>query len=300
MTVAEISPSGYVALYRPHFSVYDSPAFIELNAPKVEAVRYLALTESDSSPLVAQAFGLRNGRFRAPFSAPFSAPLLAPEASPDHLKHFYRQLPDVLGAEVSLTLPAQCYPPVFVPDGLRTDDFNYHYPLERVADFESHLSRSGRYSHRRALRHPFEFVPTDDISRAYEVIRINREAMGYPLAMTLDQVKATAPITHGRFFILSLMGRDVAAAVVFQPVPSVAQVIYWGDIPEARPYRAMNSLPWHLFRWYADNCPDIKIIDIGPSSTDGIINRGLAAYKLSIGCIETLKPSVILPAPVSL
>lgn len=294
MVIKEISLDRYAEMFPQDHSVYDSPAFIRLNVYKVPEIKVLALQNEDGKLLVAQVFGLKADGWHAPFSAPFSVPVVAPEAGGEEVLEFYRQLPVMLGADVTVTFPAECYGSYPLPEGDVVNDYNYHYPMSRLADYESFLSRSGRYSHHRALKHDFLFEATDDIARAYEVIRLNRKAMGYPLAMTLDQVIETAPITDARFFVLSLGGIDMAAAVVFHPMPGVGQVIYWGDVPQARPFRAMNSLPWHLFNWYASNCPHIHTIDIGPSSTDGILNRGLADYKLSIGCCETPKPTVKL------
>lgn len=296
MPVIEISPFDYARAFGRGPSAYDSPDFLSLNSYKVPQVRIVALTDSLGRPLVAQAFGLKADGWHAPFSAPFSCPAVAEGIGDDEILSFYKSLPAFLGGDVHLTFPAECYGKRLIPDGNVINDYNYHYPLSRLSDYEAFLSRSGRYSHRRALRHPFEFSVTDDLSRAYDVIRINRESMGYPLAMSLEQVRDTAPITGARYFVLSLDGRDMAAAIVFNPMPEIAQIIYWGDVPEARPFRAMNNLPWHLFIWYAEHCPETKIVDIGPSSTDGVLNRGLADYKLSIGCVETPKPSVTLCA----
>lgn len=292
MKIVEISLDRYARLLPETHSAYDSARFIALNSAKVPRVRVMALTDDSGEIVVAQAFGEKSHGWHAPFSAPFSVPYVAGEGAEID---FYRQLPGALGAPVHLTLPAQCYHAgIDTSAGEAVLDYNYHYPLERVAAYESYLSRSGRYSHHRAMKHDFKFERTDDIARAYDVIRINREALGYPLAMSLEQVVATSPITRGLYFVLSLDGRDVASAVVFHPMPGIAQLIYWGDVPEARQFRAMNSLPWHLFSWYAEHRPDIGLIDIGPSSTNGVINRGLADYKLSIGCIETMKPSIVL------
>lgn len=295
MKVVELTPEQYASLYTPECSVYDSPEFIALNVRKTLDVKLMGLSDGGGKIYVAQAFGLKRNGWRAPFSAPFSIPLKSPEARAGHIRQFYGMLTEELGQKAEITFPADCYGFNDVPEYEDTIlDYNYHYPMERLQDYESHLSRSGRYNHHRAQKHPFKFIETHDIARAYEIIKKNREAMGYPLAMSLDEVMRTSPITHGRYFVLTLDRRDVAAAVVFHPVPGVAQVIYWGDIPEARQFRAMNSLPWHLFNWYAHHYPEIHTIDIGPSSTDGEINRGLADYKLSIGCVETYKPTIIL------
>ncbi|MDE6300094.1 MAG: hypothetical protein K2M19_00055, partial [Muribaculaceae bacterium] len=196
MPLIEISLDDYAAIFPTGHSVYDSPAFIALNSHKVSEVKIMALVDHDGRPLVAQTFGLKADGWHAPFSAPFSAPVITLNGSEADVKAFYESVREALPEGVALTFPPECYGAVHIPEGRTVHDYNYHYPLARLADYESHLSRSGRYSHRRALRYPFEFTHTEDIPRAYEIIRLNRAAMGYPLAMSLAQVPETAPVTR--------------------------------------------------------------------------------------------------------
>ena len=44
----------------------------------------------------------------------------------------------------------------------------------------------------------------------------------------------------------------------------------------------MNVLAYRLFEYYSKR--DIDIIDIGPSSIDGVPDYGLLEFKESIGC----------------
>ena len=268
--------------------VFGSAQFNELNRHKAEKIKAMALFE-DETAVCGQIFGLKDGEWRAPFSAPFSAPSLNGATDPaDFYNHIKARL-----ERVRLVWPAPFYPAPPCPVGSKVvEEYNYHYPLERFSHFEDHLSRSGRYNHHRALKHDFEFIKTDDIRRAYDIIAANRRAMGYPLAMTLAQVSDTVRIVPADFFLLRLNGEDIASAMLFHTAKGIAQVIYWGDLPAGRPARAMNHLAWRVFGWYASNRPDVSIIDIGPASSDGILNKGLADFKLSLGCVETRKPTL--------
>lgn len=278
-------------------TVYDSAAFNLLNAPKAERVSALCGFSAEGKPLVGQIFGLRDGLWRAPFSAPFSAASVnCRECRESLISEFYAKVPAILGGNLRLVWPSEFYGTGRPPQADEVlIDANFHYDMTRFADFEVHLSRSGRYSHHRALKHPFDFFKTTDVRRAYAVIEANRRAMGYPLAMSLEQVLATVsgPV-HADFFVLTLDGVDIAAAMLYDAAPSVMQVIYWGDLPQARPARAMNHLAWRVFSWYAANRPDIRIIDIGPASSDGVRNEGLCRFKLSLGCIETPRPTLTI------
>ncbi|MDO4320659.1 MAG: hypothetical protein Q4C34_08795, partial [Bacteroidales bacterium] len=207
---------------------------------------------------------------------------------------FYRGIARMTGSQLKVVLPPPPYWPVAAPAiGRLVADANFHYDMARFADYERWFSRSGRYSHHRGLKTDWRFEKTDDIPRAYAVIDANRRAMGYPLAMSLEQVIATVsgPV-DADFFVLSHDGIDLAAAMIYRVTPDAMQVIYWGDLPLARPLRAMNHLAWRVFGWYAGNRPDIRTVDIGPSSSDGVRNEGLCQFKLSIGCTETIRPTL--------
>lgn len=292
MHLGELSLQDFDNVFTSPPSVYDSARFNLLNAAKADALKAVALFDSDDHPIVGQIFGQKDGIWRAPFSAPFSSPSFIGGHRAE-IPEFYRILPEFLNGPVRLVLPPELYAP-YVPEGDAVIDTNHHYPLSRLADFEAHLTRDGRYNHHRAAKHPFELIETADIPRAYSIIAANRAAMGYPLAMSLAQVLGTIKIIPAHFFILTLDGRDAAAAMVYRVTTSTAQVIYWGDLPEFRPCRAMNALAFKLFSWYAAHEPEVKVIDIGPSSSGGILSPGLAHFKESIGCLSTPKHTIQL------
>ena len=176
-------------------------------------------------------------------------------------------------------------------------DYNYHYPLEQAADPEAHMNSQARNKYRNAKLHPYSFATTADIDAAYEVIRLNRQSKGYPLAMSLQQVKATVrpqgPV-KADFFLLTdtATGENAAAAMAYHAAPGIIQIIYWGDAPGHAAARPMNLLPFHIFNHY--RAAGMRIADIGPSSSAGIPSPGLCRYKESIGCRLSLKPTFTL------
>lgn len=286
----ELSLSDFDRAF-PHQPIaYTSGEFNGLNASKAESVKALALRENGGELVAGQIFGLRGGEWRAPFSAPFSC------LAGSHIYNnvYYAEARNALGGSIRLVLPPEIYGAAPSPHNAEVvyEDANYHYPLEQFADYEAHLSRAGKYNHHRALKHIFEFFKTDDVARAYGVIAENRRAMGYPLAMSLKQVEETIKIIPADFFVMQLEGKDVAAAMIYQAAPGIMQVIYWGDLPEGRYARSMNRLAWEVFGWYSRNRPEISIIDIGPASSEGILNDGLVQFKESIGCVRSSKLTV--------
>lgn len=296
MTVREIALEEFESVFPSAPAVYASAAFNILNRDKADRIAAFAACDGDGRPVLGQIMGLRDGRWLAPFSAPFSAPSAHGPVSVEALDEFYGAVRAHTHSPLRIVCPPPFYSDTAHPTiGRIVEDANFHYEMARFADYEKYLSRSGRYSHHRGRKTDFEFTKTDDIPRAYAVIEANRRAMGYPLAMSLDLVTRTVGGTvDADFFVLSHIGQDVGAAMLYSVTPGIMQVIYWGDLPHIRPARGMNYMAWRIFGWYADHRPDIRIIDIGPSSSDGVRNEGLCQFKLSLGCIETPKPTIYI------
>lgn len=292
MSVREITIDEFSNLFEVNPTAFDTAAFARLNASKAERVTAYAGINDRGEAVIGQIFGQKEGMLCAPFSAPFSLPTIKGEAD---TTEFYNEVARKARRDIKLVWTPECYDLADAPvSATAIKDFSYHYPTSRFAEYERYLSRSGRYNHNRALKHNFEFFRTDDIERAYSIIKANREAMGYGLAMSLEQVLETIKIIEAHFFILTLDGDDAAAAMLYRVTPSIVQNIYWGDLPQSRHARAMNHLAWRVFGWYAERMPQVKIIDVGPASTEGVLNEGLSQFKLSVGCIETVKPTILI------
>lgn len=305
MIVRMIEADEYFGMFPRALTVYGQRSFLELNAPRAEAVRLFAGFDAKGSPRLGLALGLKQGRWLAPYSAPWGEISCNRPQSMETIYDFASELAHMLeGNPVSIALAPALYDPEMLPKehavlgnlASRTAlDINYHYPLERFDAFEQHLSSAARNKYRAAMRQGFEFEAGADPQRAYAVIAANRQSKGYPLAMSLEQVLATvAPAGPAKadFFVMSREGEDVAAAMVYRLTPKVAQVIYWGDAPGHSAERPMNALPWFLMGYYRRM--GLEIVDVGPASTAGVPNPGLCEYKESIGCLPSVKPTFIL------
>ncbi len=307
MEIQEIDRDLFDELY-PSQHVYNSTAFAELNNNKVECVHYLSF--SDTKPRFGIILGERDSVLRSPFSAPFGGftqrgmqSLAKMETAADRLIEY--------AAERSLDLDITLPPLVYNESQLskwasvlmnkmqvRCVDLNYHTDLMRFPDYIHIIDRSARNKLNHALQQNFNLVQLDsryhtDVARAYEIIRRNREERSYPLRMTLEQVWQTVNSTiRADFFVLEHEGNDVAAAQVFHSADSVAQVIYWGDIREYSALRPMNYLAYSVAKHYYE--AGLRILDIGPSTENGVPNHGLCEFKEDTGCSVTLKYSFIL------
>lgn len=303
MQVRLTSPQEYAEAFPEHRHIYASPQFIATVAGKVDAVRHF-IGFDGNHPRMGIVLGYSGGQWRCPFSAPFGDIECRKPQALEHIYDFISELRHTLADDpISITLPPAFYSPDHYAalTGVLANfakstvwDYNYHYPLSQAADPEAYMNSQARNKYRNALLHPYRFELTTDIDAAYEVIRQNRESKGYPLAMSLDQVKATVspqgPV-KADFFLLTDQetGQHAAAAMAYHAAPGIIQIIYWGDAPGHAAARPMNLLPFRIFAHYREQ--GARIVDIGPSSSAGIPSPGLCRYKESIGCRLALKPT---------
>ncbi|MDE6346893.1 MAG: GNAT family N-acetyltransferase [Muribaculaceae bacterium] len=299
--LVSVTPDDFDRFFPKPSTAFGSAAFNMLNSGNAERVECLVGCDASGSPVMGLIAGLRDGAWRSPFSAPMAAISWRNDPSIATVESFLRKVTEYL-APIPLRI---VLPPSFVAPSMLsqiagtamnmashvTADFNFHYDLSLFPDFEKHLTPSARNKYHQSLKAGFIFDAAD-IARAYAVIRANRTAKGYYLAMTLEQVEATAEAIDIDAFVLSLDGTDVASAIVYRIAPGVAHVVYWGDTPGFERMRPMNILPYHIFSHY--HSLGFNIVNIGTSSTDGVANHGLCSFKSSLGCTLSLIPSLLI------
>jgi len=301
MQIDIVRPEEYRQLFPHPLHVFNSVDFTQLNRDKCTSVQYLCFSENKAR--IGLSMGERDGLFRSPFSAPFGG---FDANQPDRIE-YYEEAVNLLkghlaaaGKPLKIVLPPTVYGSytakmynAFVRGGaqLLFSELNYAYELDRFADYESYLDRSARKNFHNARQYPFEFLELgrtpENIARAYEVIRANRESKGYALQMSLESVLQTAGVVLAEFFVMSLDGADVAAAMVYPVTEGINQVIYWGDAPGYTDCRAMNYFTFKVFEHYYKK--GLKVLDIGPSSVEGVPNYGLCSFKENLGCTVSLR-----------
>lgn len=308
MIVREVSAADYRNRFPHAGHVFNSVPFVSLNSSKVKKVLYL-LIEDEGRIRFGLILGDRGDMLASPFSAPYGG---LEYSRDERIEKVNEALEAVAGfgrekgLPVRLTLPPPFHSPemnmkmtaalVNRPGALSHTDYNYHYELHRVTDFEKWLSPSTRRNFHTSLKSNFQFERLDNtpgnISRAYEVIRINHESLGYPLRMSRQAVIDTAEVVKADFFILTLDGKDVAAAQIYHVAPGIVQLINWGDLPDCRALRPMNFMAWKVIEHY--HTEGETIYDLGPASEDGIPATGLCDFKEGLGCNLTMKFTFII------
>ena len=308
MKIVEVEAKEYREIFAKPAHAYNSVEFAQLNSHKAERLHHLVF--DDSGARLGIILGERaDGVMYSPFSAPFGG---FTTNRPQQFEYFDMavELLKEYGAgrdkRIVITLPPDLYDRRQIPLAVnalcrhaetRFVDVNYHFALSDFEHYIQNIERNARNKLNHAMKENLIFNKvergdSDGAARAYGVIRRNREEQGYPLRMTCDEVMRTAEIIPADFFLLSHGGRDIAAAQVFHVAEGICQLIYWGDLREYSGMRPMNLLAYRVFEHYRKQ--GLSILDIGPSTEDGVPNYGLCSFKKSIGCMASNKFSFLL------
>jgi RimJ/RimL family protein N-acetyltransferase len=298
--IIEISPKEYneIFLLKSIYPVYNSVDFSELNKHKCDNVHYLIF--KDSKIRLGLIIGVKANFAFSPFSAPFGGfSFLNDKISIDKIDESIQSLDDYLKENqlngIKIVLPPLFYNVLFLSKLINSFnrnhytishiDLNHIFHISSISEnyIENILHRDARRNLKIALKQNLLFKKTNDIELVYNVIATNREVRGFPLRMTLEQVKETIKTINCDTFIVQLEEVTIASAVIFHITPKIVQVIYWGDIPDYSALKSMNFLAYKIFEYYKQT--NIEIIDIGTSTENGIPNYGLCDFKESIGCI---------------
>ena len=301
MNIFEISSKEYQEIFTTPYHIFNSSAFNELNKYKCDRIHYLIFR--DSKIRLGLILGKRDNDVFSPFSAPFGCFSFVNEhVDINEIDQSIQVLDDFLIekkiSSIKFILPPLCYNESFISQLINS----FHRNLYKIVSvdlnhifitsfFESNYSqkiyRNARKNLNIACKQNLIFQKTEDIDLVYDIISKNRKSRGFPLRMTLEQIKETIKILHYDAFVIRLNQDYIASALIYHVANKIVQVIYWGDMPEFSSMKTMNFLSYKIFEYYKHS--DISIIDIGPSTENGVPNYGLCEFKESIGCTVTPK-----------
>lgn len=287
---------------------YNQMEFCDFNKQKVNEVHYLLISDGKKERFVIP-FGEQDGCLSAPFSAPFCLPgEISKVTSAKHYMEAMQALEEYAKAinarKIRITFPPFLYGERQISYWLNAAllcnwkiaglDLNYAFNLKKIQEagyknvIAYNAKKNLRIAHEKGNR-LYCCSSEEDFEKAYKIIQTNRESKGYPLKMSFGQVEWTRRYVKGQWFSV-INGEDqIAAAVVFPVTKHVAQVIYWGDVPE-NTCKAVNFLAEQLVSYYMDR--GFLYLDIGPSTDCSSPNYGLISFKESIGCEASSKMTI--------
>lgn len=308
MDLLRVEANEYNELMTNHLHVFNTIEFAELNKDKCIQVHYLIIRNKKVR------FGIILGEKENGLYSPFSAPCGGFDYFREEPVEYYDEAVRLLkgygesvGKKIHIVLPPMIYNETHISKTISALyrhggeveylDLNNHYDLARFKNYDAYIARMARKNLNNSIQLNLPFIKLNtqnpkDVERAYEVIKKNREARGFPLRMSLQAVLDTVSILDADFFIMTYEGVDVAAGQVYRISPEINQVIYWGNIVEYAHLRVMNIFTYKVFEYYCNQGG--KILDIGISTDHSEPNYGLCDFKESIGCEFSLKYTIKL------
>lgn len=307
MKIKSVDYLEYLQKIKNPFSIFDTVEFARLNAHKINEVLYLIFF--DENEII---FGLICGRDGESIKAPYSAPYACFSCVKKNVKirHYINAINAFLkyAKNLNLTSIYIALPPIIydidhiskIYNSLYALNFeiyqcdvNYQYDLRMFeSNYPDKLDLKARQKLKSSYKNNLSFVKTDNFEEVYNIISLNRVNKGYPLHMSLQDLKKMFDICDvDLFMVLDANNQSIASAILYKASKEVMQVIYWGDICMDKKLNPMNFMAYKLFSYYSDNNLQIKYVDIGISTENSIPNIGLCDFKQSIGCSASVKIS---------
>ena len=302
MDIIEVDKETYSKTVTNPFCKFETAEFADLNKTKADVVKYFIFNNGKNRfGLIA---GIKDGVLKLPFSASFSC---FSEITKKNRIEYYSEAVEALIKWAKQNLIKEIIfntPPIFydvehiskmhnalLNAGFKQAEYNLNFEFY-LDDFDenylANIQRNARKNYNTALRNNLVFEKTDDVETVYKVIKQNRDEKGYPLWMSLDDIIETSKIIPSDYFLVRTQtGIPIAAAFVHNINGDVLRVNYWGDIREYEEMRPINFLSYNLFKYYKEQGK--KVVDIGPSTNDGVPDYGLCNFKESLGCKASAK-----------
>lgn len=308
MEVFEVTHEKFGKIICNPFHIYGNADFNHLNEYKCDSIHYLLFKEEKYC--LGIIGGIKGGAF---LSSPF-APFGGFSSLRENIKISYLNDAIVMLVKwvksknlkaINLLLPPSFYDENFISKQMSSLFHNNFYILKvelnhifltRKFDdnYTNNILKNGRSNLNKALKNHLTFHRSENLLEkriAYQIIKLNKQTRREPLDMSWEEILMTTTVIDADFFIVyNADNFPIAAAIVFHVSQSIVQIIYWGDNPEFSHLKTMSYLAYKIFEYYHD---DFKVIDLGPSSENGVSNIGLSNFNESIGCDSTTKFSFI-------
>lgn len=298
----EIDKKTYYSLFTFDPNPFVSERFIDLNSRKADKVVYLVSDDGDRN--IGLVAGIKDGVLKSPFSAPFGGFHFRKEniyiSEIDKFIDLLIQYSAANGLnKIEITMPPDLYHMTF-NSKVSNSMFRYKFKscIPDVTNWVDLNNCTGIYSQknsreyfRQAERNNLKFMRIIDDSekkKGYDLIYFNRNKLGRPIYMTLEDVNNVSSIWPVDFFKVESEEQHIlASAIFYRNHPEVCFAVFWGDNEEGRPLRAMDFIALNLFMYYKNL--GFRFVDLGISTETGIPNEGLLRFKESHEAVSSLR-----------
>lgn len=135
-------------------------------------------------------------------------------------------------------------------------------------------------------------APTFNADIWYDIITRARELRGHPMTIDLESLRVLQKGNEDAYYFFEVKDGDqiIACAIGVQVTADVLYYYLAADEDAYRSYSPMTFLLGRMFDFASEK--NIKVLDMGISSSNGILNEGLHWFKKSFGSLE--QPKLVL------
>ena len=296
MNIFEVKKEEYKTFVVNPFFCFYTIDFIELNKHKVRDVKYFIF--ENNKKRFGLVGGIKDGILKFPFSATFCC--LSEIAHNNKISHYHDAIKNLIDWSKFSNIKTIRFntPPVFYNSSHITKlqnalfcngfklldyDVNFQFKLEQYDNYDSIINTDSRRNLKIAAKNNLTIEKSDDVSKVYEIIKINREEKNFPLWMSENDIINTANIIKSDYFLIKNENEYIASAYIQHITKNIVNVVYWGNLQKYDKQYPMNFLAKNIFEYYSKQ-KNIEYISIGTSTLDSNPNFGLCDFKESIGC----------------
>ena len=167
---------------------------------------------------------------------------------------------------------------------LSSEEINQHIVIDE-RNYFSKLSKGEKNKLSQCRRKGFVFqkAEIDTLQEIYNLIAVTRNRKGYPDPISADELKRMLIALPERYHIFSIRDSNniIAAAISITIDKNVLYNFYHADDSNYRNYSPMVMLIEGIYNYAKQH--NYKILDVGVSSVEGVINESLYSFKKHIG-----------------
>jgi hypothetical protein len=179
---------------------------------------------------------------------------------------------------------------------LHITELNYHVVVDKMSLYEKIINKRQRQLLRKLSKTGavFSQLSTPDLPMIHDFIARSRIRKNRPMTMTLADFERNFKMNKNIFSVFSLTHQDIILAVAVT-VRINAKILYTFYVADNMLYLKWSptiSLLSGIYKYCLTE--NIKILDLGIASENGLENLGLSRFKRSLGAVKSFKKTYVL------
>lgn len=291
-------------MYEYEPSLFRSPAHLTLQHP-IGWETFYAFDERSRRVVASLAIHIQDRKATTAVRSPFGTIECAPGICPDGLYEFIRFIDTKLNSlvdEAEIRMSAEAYSPAthnlvhafLHAVGYRTSQVDLSACIAVSGSFSGIIRKTENQVLQKA-RHAglaASLMPAQHMEEAYSFIARHHQQKNYGISMTWPQLEKTAALFPDRYLAFgAYIDQTLAAAAVAIRVSTAILNLFYID--HDRKFDKLSP-PVLLIAALHDYClaNHIPLLDLGTSSLPTGPNLGLLSFKLRMGAVASLKPTL--------